>query len=158
MKKRVILPVLLLAAALGCGWALWDRGTPLDPDAQPSGGSRLSQEEWQEYLQQEAEASSFRFLVNTAIVVGEDGQADLLLENSADNRDDLQAVLTLSDGREIYRSAVLAPGGQQLAAEPSIQLSPGVYPALVTVQALDRETGQVTGQAELDVTVTVREP
>lgn len=159
MKKRhSVLLLLLLAVLVAGGIAMfWVRASPsMDPDAQPKTTQNRTPEEWSQYLQEQADQSQLRFKVNTAITVEPDGSADLLLENAAENGTDLQAVLTLSDGAILYQSDVLPPGGQDLLVELTDLPAQGSHTGTVTIQALDRTTGAVTGQAEMEVTIQVK--
>lgn len=160
MKKRKPVFLLLLLAVLVAGGAavFWARAaSSMDPDARPKTTQNRTPEEWSQYLQEQADLSQLRFKVNTAITVDADGSADLLLENAAENLTDLQAVLTLSDGTTLYQSDVLPPGGQALLVYLEDPPAQGSHTGTVTIQALDRTSGAVTGQAEMEVTVQVKE-
>lgn len=159
MSKRKSVFLLLLLAMLVAGGAtvFWVRVPPsMDPDAQLKTTQNMTPEEWSQYLQEQTDLSQLRFKVNTAITVEADGSADLLLENAAENQTDLRAVLTLSDGTTLYQSDVLPPGGQALLVYLEELPAQGSHTGLVTVQALDRTSGAVTGQAEMEVTIQVK--
>lgn len=157
-KKTAVLLVLLALLVIGGAVALWVRASPsMDPDAQPKNSPNMTAEEWNEYLQEQADASQLRFKVNTAMKVEPDGSTDLLLENAAENQSDIQAVLTLSDGTILYRSTILPPGGQELQVKLT-QLPPqGSHTGTVTIQALDPATGMVIGRADVGVSLEVKE-
>lgn len=157
-KKTAVLLVLLALLVIGGAVALWVRASPsMDPDAQPKTSSNMTAEEWNEYLQQQADAAQLRFKVNSAMTVEPDGSTDLLLENAAENQSDIQAVLTLSDGTVLYRSAILPPGGQELQGKLIQIPEQGAHTGTVTIQALDPATGVVTGQADVKVSLEVKE-
>ena len=156
MKKKTVLSVLLPVLGLGVGAALvWTRlAFPQDPDAEPIPEHRMTPEELSQYLQEETDRSRLRFKVNTAITVEADKKADLLLENAAETGMDIQAVLTLSDGTVLYRSELLPPGGKVLEVELTQFPGPGDHEGLVTIQAVDPQSGTAAGEAEMAVVLS----
>lgn len=157
-KKPLVLLLVLVVLVIAGAVVYWVRASPsMDPDAKPKNSHNMTAEEWNQYLQEQADQSQFRFQVNRVITVEPDGTADLLLENAAENKTDMQATLTLSDGTVLYRSAILPPGGQELLVELTQLPTSGSHTGTVTIQALDATSGAVTGQAEVEVSMEVKE-
>lgn len=156
MMKRAALAVLALAV-LGGGVFLALRARPptQDANAVPVSSESRGPGFLLEDLQREADESALRFRINSRPVLRGDGTADLLIENSLENRGKLRVVLALADGREIYASPDLPPGAQALRAPLDPGLEPGEYPVTATVTALDPEDGSPTGQAQVELVLTV---
>ena len=81
--------------------------------------------------------------------------ADWNISNSIENNFNMEVVVTLEDGSEIYRSSTLTPGQQELTGALSQELSPGTYKALATAYALDRVSGDAVGTVSSEVTIHV---
>ena len=81
--------------------------------------------------------------------------ADWNISNSIENNFNMEVVVTLEDGSEIYRSSTLAPGQQELTGALSQELSPGTYKAVATAYALDRASGDAVGTVSSEVTIHV---
>lgn len=81
--------------------------------------------------------------------------ADWNISNSIENKFNMEVVVTLEDGSEIYRSSTLAPGQQELTGALSQELSPGTYKAVATAYALDRASGDAVGTVSSEVTIHV---
>ena len=81
--------------------------------------------------------------------------ADWNISNSIENKFNMEVVVTLEDGSEIYRSSTLAPGQQELTGSILQELSPGTYKAVATAYALDRTSGDAVGTVSADVTIHV---
>lgn len=115
----------------------------------------LSKEKLRQELQDQANGSYFRAVMNTA-PVSEDGQsADWCIRNAESNSYDMQVVVTLEDGTKIYQSEILAPGEECLTGELAQTLEAGSYPATGVAHALNRETGETIGEVTVDLTLTV---
>lgn len=149
-------PALAAALALilfgGAAALLLNRGVREDPNAKPAiTGMPRTEAEWREYLQTAADESQLRFKLNQRIPVDGAGVASLLLENALENRVHIRLTLNLEDGRTVYQSPVLAPGRMVQEAALAQPLAPGEWPGTALVQALDPDTGEVVGQAEVSV-------
>lgn len=161
--KRWIILTLVVGVLVGGGVAaatILPRKDALfeDPNAREHEPiNRLTEAEWETMLQEQVDASNLRFKINVAPSMQEGGQIDLLLESSVSNSLDIQAVVTLDDGRQIYKSPVLPPGGQALYVSLDVELEPGSYPASAVIQAVDPETGEMAGSAQTELTITVKE-
>lgn len=81
--------------------------------------------------------------------------ADWNISNSIENKFNMEVVVTLEDGSEIYRSSTLAPGQQELTGALSQELPPGTYKAVATAYALDRASGDAVGTVSSEVTIHV---
>ena len=119
-----------------------------------------TKEELQLQIQKAADQSSFRFQMNSQPVLelSEDGQSQTAswgIVNSIENKVDIEVVVHLDDGTEVYRSSRLKPGQQELKGNPEIPLEPGTYHAVATAHALedgsDQELGTVTAELILEV-------
>lgn len=157
-KKRLALGLCALAAAVAAAVVVVRVRSPTtagDPMAKPI-PERYNTALLQAQLQEQTDASQLRFAINQAVTLA-GGKADLLLENAPENRVDLRVVLSLADGTELYRSGVVPPGGQALSVPVEAELPPGEHPALAVLIAVDRDSGEPLGQAEVELTVTVEE-
>ncbi len=119
-----------------------------------------TKEELQLQIQRAADQSSFRFQMNSQPVLKttEDGQGQTAawgIVNSIENKVDMEVVIQLDDGTEVYHSSRLQPGQQELKGSPLIRLEPGTYHAVATAYALetgsDQELGTVTAELVLEV-------
>ena len=156
MLKRAALAVLALAVLGGSVFLILRARPPTqDADAVPVTSGSRSPGFLLEELQREADASALRFRINSRPVLRGDGTADLLIENSLENRGKLRVVLALANGREIYASPELPPGGQVLRTPLDPGLEPGEYPVTATVTALNPEDGSPSGQAQVELVLTV---
>lgn len=112
--------------------------------------------EIKEQLQEQADASSFRFQMNTRPVFADSSQAgDWCIINSIENRHHMVVVVKDDRGRELYRSQELKPGEQEMTGYLKEALEPGEYRAEAAAFAIDPETGEVAGSIETDILLTV---
>ena len=128
-----------------------------EPTAKRS-GSREVEETQAQIPAVEGETSEAQVSPGTeAAVVEATGPqtADWNISNSIENKFNMEVVVTLEDGSEIYRSSTLTPGQQELTGALSQELSPGTYKALATAYALDRVSGDVVGTVSSEVTIHV---
>ena len=159
-KIKIVVPVIAVvcAAALAVGMREDVRqGLErfFDPDAVSSEDKPKSVEldEIRRGLQQEADESSFRIKINSQISVDDEGVADLLLANSAENHYNMQVTITGTTGQEYYKSEELTPGEQILTDTLEQKLSAGEHPATARFQALDPETGEMQGEVTVEITI-----
>lgn len=147
----LIVFVLLVLAFIGNRKGM----IPYDDQAEAMAEEALSKETLRQELQDQANGSYFRVVMNTA-PVSEDGQsADWCIRNAETNSYDMQVVVTLEDGTKIYQSEILAPGEESLTGELEQTLEAGSYPATGVAHALNRETGEIIGEVTVDLTLTV---
>lgn len=131
------------------------RNHSFDENAAIMSTEELSKEDLRALLQDQADESMFRVMINTA-PVSEDGKiADWCIINSASNSYDMQIVVSTADSRQLYTSEVLSPGEQILTGALDESLPPGTYQATATAYAYDRETGQEIGEVNVDIILTV---
>ena len=161
-QRKNMVVALVIAVASAAALAIGMRGDIrqgtnrfFDPDAVSSEDKPQSVEldEIRSGLQQEADESSFRVKINTKITVDDEGVADLLLSNSAENHYNMQVTITGTSGEEYYKSKELAPGEQILTDTLEQKLSAGEHPATVLFQALDPETGESQGNVTVEITI-----
>ena len=131
-----------------------------DANAVDSAQKPLTKAEMQIRVQQAADASAFRFRINSQPTVKQtemSGQQSVNwnLSNSIENKFNMEVVVVLEDGTEIYRSGTLTPGQQSLTGTLTQNLSPGIYQAVATAYALDKNTGETIGAVSTDLTISV---
>ena len=133
------------------------RNHSFDENAAIMSTEELSKEALRASLQDQADESMFRVMINTA-PVSEDGKnADWCIINSESNSYDMQIVVRTDDSRQLYTSEVLSPGEQILTGSLDESLSQGTYQATATAYAYDRETGEEIGEVNVDIILTVGE-
>ena len=156
---------------LGIGMWIWGRhgpAIPFDSNAVDSSWKPLTEGEMMRELQKQADASLFRFKMNTEVTVtaddagpssrsaGSGQKADWDLVNSIENSCNMEVSITGKDGTALYESRLLQPGEQELTGALKTHLEPGTYEAVAVAKAIDPKSGEVLGNvtAELKVTVT----
>lgn len=148
----VILSVLAFAAL---------RGNPLAVDPAAANAPRASPADEAAMLaalQAQAEEESFRLRLNGAPTFSADGEGDLLLQNPLENTRSMQVTITLDEtGEEVYQSAVLPPGGQELRAALSPIPQPGTHRATAQVSVIDPGTGEAVGSLIAELSLTIEE-
>lgn len=133
------------------------RNHSFDENAAIMSTEELSKEALRASLQDQADESMFRVMINTA-PVSEDGKnADWCIINSESNSYDMQIVVRTDDSRQLYTSEVLSPGEQILTGSLDESLPQGTYQATATAYAYDRETGEEIGEVNIDIILTVGE-
>lgn len=133
------------------------RNHSFDENAAIMSTEELSKEALRASLQDQADESMFRVMINTA-PVSEDGKnADWCIINSESNSYDMQIVVRTDDSRQLYTSEVLSPGEQILTGSLDESLPQGTYQATATAYAYDRETGEEIGEVNVDIILTVGE-
>lgn len=131
------------------------RNHSFDENAAIMSTEEPSKEALRASLQDQADESMFRVMINT-VPVSEDGKiADWCIINSASNSYDMQIVVSTADSRQLYTSEILSPGEQILTGALDESLSPGTYQATATAYAYDRETGEEIGEVNVDIILTV---
>lgn len=154
------------AAALATGGILlvqgFQKGSPpgissqFDAGAVPSTEKPLTVKELSEVLQEQAQASSFRFKMNTSPVFADSrGEGDWCIINSIENRHHMVVLVSDPEGRALYQSRELRPGEQEMTGYLKETLEQGEYRAVATAFAIDPESGEVAGSVETDIILTV---
>lgn len=158
-KRRMTTGIMIAATAavvvLGICLTALIRNVVEDRNAKTLSEDTITKEDLRLQLQQQTDESNFRLLINTA-PVSKDGQtADWCISNSASNHYNMQVVICREDGTELYTSAVLAPGRDELEGKMTQTQEAGTYPATATAYALDPENGEKIGEAVVDIILTV---
>ncbi len=119
----------------------------------------LTKEAMRKQIQQAADASSFRFLMNAEPIVKtlENGEqvGEFGIINSVENGADMEVVITLEDGTEVYHVACLKPGQQDLNGTLINKLPEGSYEATAVAYALDKGSGDAIGMVSTELTLQV---
>ncbi len=159
---KIVVTFLVVAVGVAAALVMWRKENAgqetdrfFDTDAVSADEKKRSVEldEIRRELQKEADGSSFRVKINSYISIDEEGMADLLIANSAENGYNMQVTIKGADGEKYYESEELAPGEQILTDTLERKLSSGEYPATAFFQALDPETGEVQGEVTVDITI-----
>lgn len=128
-------------------------------DPKAVNGSRAvpaNEQSMAEELQSRADEESLRVKINGSPVFSPDEAGDLLRQNPLENTRSLQAAIVLEDtGEELYRSAVLPPGGQELRVTLHTVPPPGSYKADARISVIDPATGETVGSMTAELLLTV---
>ncbi len=157
MAAAMTLTVAAVAAIMSFVVVPYARKWMEDKNARKLSEETVTREEIRKELQQLADESAFQVMVNTAPVSLDGKTADLCLINSVANRYDMEMIIQTQDGQEIFQSDILPPGGQVLVGRLTEELEPGSYPAVAVAYAVDRETGERTGNIMVDLVLTVQD-
>ncbi len=115
--------------------------------------------ELQKRLEEKAKEEQVSFKINTAPIF-EDGtsKGDLYIENSADNKYDIQVQIVLDDtAEEVLETEVLEPGDMITTIALDKELDAGEYDATAIFNILDRDTAEIVNTVENAITITVQE-
>lgn len=158
-KVRMAAAMILTVAAITLSLVIvpYARKWMEDKNARKLSEETVTREEIRKELQQLADESAFQVMVNTAPVSLDGKTADLCLINSVANHYDMEMIIQTQDGQEIFQSDILPPGGQVLVGRLTRELEPGSYPAVAVAYAVDRETGERTGNIMVDLVLTVQD-
>lgn len=158
-KVRMAAAMTLTVAAITLSLVIvpYARKWKEDKNARKLSEETITREEIRKELQQLTDESAFQVMVNTAPVSLDGKTADLCLINSVANRYDMEMIIQTQDGQEIFQSDILPPGGQVLVGRLTEELEPGSYPAVAVAYAVDRETGERTGNIMVDLVLTVQD-
>lgn len=158
-KVRMAAAMTLTVAAITLSLVIvpYARKWMEDKNARKLSEETVTREEIRKELQQLADESAFQVMVNTAPVSLDGKTADLCLINSVANCYDMEIIIQTQDGQEIFQSDILPPGGQVLVGRLTGELEPGSYPAVAVAYAVDRETGERTGNIMVDLVLTVQD-
>lgn len=168
LKKRTLafLAVLIVLLIAGGVWMFVKNGDKNRYDKNAvdleSIQRPVTKEQMRMQIQKSADESTFRLQMNGAPTAkaGSDNTsaqtADWGIFNSIENPYDMQVVITLEDGIQIYESSQLKPGQHELTGELESHLDPGTYKAMASANALDKETGELIGTVTADLTLTVQ--
>lgn len=163
MRYLLLIPIGFVSVmiGIGAGWLIRNQTVPVPLEERAI--SITDEKYLSKYLTaqlEEVENDSrfrFRILTNPEFKISEDGKTEtgnIYLENPEENLYQMQAQIKLSeDSSLIYTSPVLKPGEHLDTVELERILSPGLYRAEVSFQALESDT--VVGGATMEISITV---
>lgn len=162
-KKReiILIIILLLAMVFLCIYYLYNKnkvensengssvsGYILEDGAEPG----LSDEEIRELLQKQVDDSTISFSISSDPVF-KGKKAFIVMANPRYNAYDIDYVITV-DGKEIIRTAKIAPNQYIEEVELKEALPKGTYSGEALVTGYNKETGEKVGETIVEVTIT----
>lgn len=123
-------------------------GYILEDGAEPG----LSEEEIRELLQKQVDESSISFSISSDPVF-KNKRAFIVMANPRYNAYDIDYVITV-DGKEIIRTAKIAPNQYIEEVELREALPKGTHSGEALVTGYNRETGEKVGETIVEVTIT----
>ena len=154
--KRKVAIALILVVLLVAGFGIW-KAANLTPD-EATGGAFYDQSasQIQEAIDHEVKDGYFNMSINTSVPVFEDNSAALGIKNIESNQYDCTVTVTLDDGREVYKSAGLAPGTELEMVTLTQTLEPGDHEATAVFDIYEQdEAHTVAGQTASKLTLHV---
>lgn len=112
----------------------------------------LSEEEIKALLQKQVDESSISFSISSDPVF-KGKKAFIVMANPRYNAYDIDYVITV-DGKEIIRTAKIAPNQYIEEVELKEALPKGTHTGEALVTGYNRETGEVVGETIVEVTIT----
>ena len=112
----------------------------------------LSEEEIKALLQKQVDASSISFSISSDPVF-KGKKAFIVMANPRYNAYDIDYVITV-DGKEIIRTAKIAPNQYIEEVELKEALPKGTHTGEALVTGYNRETGEVVGETIVEVNIT----
>ena len=112
----------------------------------------LSEEEIKALLQKQVDESSISFSISSDPVF-KGKKAFIVMANPRYNAYDIDYVITV-DGKEIIRTAKIAPNQYIEEVELKEALPKGTYTGEAIVTGYNRETGEVVGETIVEVNIT----
>lgn len=154
LVTAVIIIILLLRA---CGNKTADTMSGVrESDALLGSLNTMTEEELQAELNRIVEEGMFRISIASTIIAGEDGRAEVRIENNRTNRYLMQvAILLDQNGEEIYRTDLIDPGYYIKDTWLDKKLPGGEYEATAVFTALDPETEGEVGRVNAKVRIVV---
>ena len=123
-------------------------GYILEDGAEPG----LSEEEIRELLQRQVDESAISFSISSDPVF-KGKKAFIVMANPRYNAYDIDYVITV-DGKEIIRTAKIAPNQYIEEVELKEALAKGSYAGEALVTGYNKETGEKVGETIVEVTIT----
>lgn len=112
-----------------------------------------NREDAQKLVNEAVEEGMFQVFMNTAVPVGEDGLAELLIQNSANNH--YSAYVEIYHGQELfYRSELIEPGYKLERDRLLVDLAPGSYSCTAQFHVQDTDTGEEINTVGLSIQIT----
>lgn len=156
LKMAVVVVLMLSVAALAVRQKT-DTSYQLDANAidgeyrQPDG--LLPSE-----LQERADQSGFRLMINGRPEMDPGGKCPLMLGNPSDNSQNTRVTVTLDDDQSIlYESAPIKPGERIPYVDLQRELPSGSYAATAIFHILDEESGEEQGAAAAGIEIIIHE-
>lgn len=162
INTKIIIAILLLLIVSSAGiYYIFNKnkGTVSDNGSSVSGyiledGAEpgLSEEEIRALLQRQVDESTISFSISSdPIFKGKKGF--IVMANPRYNAYDIDYVITV-DGKEIIRTAKIAPNKYIEEVELKEALPKGTYNAEALITGYNRETGEKVGETIVEVTIT----
>lgn len=159
---KIIIAMLLLLAVSSAGiYYLYNKnksiasengsaisGYIVEDGAEPG----LSEEEIRELLQKQVDESTISFSISSDPVF-KNKRAFIVMANPRYNAYDIDYVITV-DGKEIIRTAKIAPNQYIEEVELREALPKGTHSGEALVTGYNRETGEKVGETIVEVTIT----
>ena len=123
-------------------------GYILEDGAEPG----LSEEEIRELLQRQVDESTISFSISSDPVF-KGKKAFIVMANPRYNAYDIDYVITV-DGKEIIRTAKIAPNQYIEEVELKEALPKGTYTGEALITGYNKETGEKVGETIVEVTIT----
>ena len=160
--KVIIIVILFLSVVLVSGYYIYNKnsnsnnsgsgseisGYILEDGAEPG----LSEEEIRELLQKKIDESTISFSISSDPVF-KGKKAFVVMANPRYNAYDIDYVITV-DGKEIIRTAKIAPNQYIEEVELKEALPKGKYIGEALVTGYNRETGEEIGKTIVEVNIT----
>lgn len=161
-KVKIIIIILLVISILAAGiYFVYNKskstgsengsaisGYVLADGAEPG----LSEEEIKALLQKQVDDSTISFSISSDPVF-KGKKAFIVMANPRYNAYDIDYVVTV-DGKEIIRTAKIAPNQYIEEVELKEALPKGIYSGQALVTGYNRETGEEVGKTIVEVTIT----
>ena len=163
---KIIVAVLLVVAVASAGvYFVYSKNKNKNKNSTAEGGSAisgyilsdgaepgLSEEEIKALLQKQVDESSISFSISSDPVF-KGKKAFIVMANPRYNAYDIDYVITV-DGKEIIRTAKIAPNQYIEEVELKEALPKGTYTGEALVTGYNRENGEKVGETIVEVTIT----
>lgn len=163
-KVKIIIIILLVISILAVGiYFVYNKSKSTDSEngsaisgyvladgAEPG----LSEEEIKALLQKQVDDSTISFSISSDPVF-KGKKAFIVMANPRYNAYDIDYVVTV-DGKEIIRTAKIAPNQYIEEVELKEALPKGIYSGQALVTGYNRETGEEVGKTIVEITITAQ--
>lgn len=162
IKSRIIITILLLISISAVIYYLYNKNknTVLDENGSAISGyilsdgaePGLSEDELRTLLQKQVDESSISFSISSDPVF-KGKKAFIVMANPRYNAYDIDYVITV-DGKEIIRTAKIAPNQYIEEVELKEALPKGSYVGEALITGYNRETGEEVGKTIVELNIT----
>ena len=162
IKSRIIITILLLISISAVIYYLYNKNknTVLDENGSAISGyilsdgaePGLSEDELRKLLQKQVDESSISFSISSDPVF-KGKKAFIVMANPRYNAYDIDYVITV-DGKEIIRTAKIAPNQYIEEVELKEALPKGSYVGEALITGYNRETGEEVGKTIVELNIT----